>query len=294
MAGETPVKSTTIKSCLDDGSGVLKRAQIESPRREARLLLEHATGFSAITLLGYPERIVENPLAFEALIRRRADREPMSHLLGQREFWSMAFKVTADTLDPRPDSETVIEAVLGAFRDKPAPVRILDLGVGTGCLLLALLSEFPTAVGVGVDLSLAAAKVATENSITLGFGGDRSGRERRAIFSVGRWGDAIAGKFDLVVSNPPYIPNADIDGLEIEVAQFEPRLALAGGEDGLVAYREIMPALRDLLTPEGVAVLEFGDGQADSVAALARAAGLTVTSVHADLAQRDRCLICQK
>jgi release factor glutamine methyltransferase len=249
--------------------------------------LAHASGLSVATLMGYPERVVENDSLFRQLVSRRAAREPLSHLVGRREFWSLPFKVTADTLDPRPDSETIVEAALDCVSDRSAPLRILDLGTGTGCLLLALLSELPTASGVGVDRSVAAARVAAENAAALGLGG-------RAAFVVGDWGQAVTGGFDLIVSNPPYIPRDHIDGLELEVSRYEPHLALAGGEDGLSAYRAILPDVPGFLSPGGVAVLEIGADQADSVTALAQKVGLLVSPVRSDLASRDRCLVCRK
>ncbi|MBT5108640.1 MAG: peptide chain release factor N(5)-glutamine methyltransferase [Rhodospirillaceae bacterium] len=278
---------STIKSNLDDGARILNSAGVESPRQEARLLLAHASGLSVATLMGYPERVVENDSLFRQLVSRRAAREPLSHLVGRREFWSLPFKVTADTLDPRPDSETIVEAALDCVSDRSAPLRILDLGTGTGCLLLALLSELPTASGVGVDRSVAAARVAAENAAALGLGG-------RAAFVVGDWGQAVTGGFDLIVSNPPYIPRDHIDGLELEVSRYEPHLALAGGEDGLSAYRAILPDVPGFLSPGGVAVLEIGADQADSVTALAQKVGLLVSPVRSDLASRDRCLVCRK
>ena len=278
---------TTIKSSLDDGVRIMKGAGVESPRMEARLLLAHASGLSVATLMGYPERVVENDSLYRQLVSRRAAREPLSHLVGRREFWSLSFKVTADTLDPRPDSETIVEAALDGVSDRSAPLRILDLGTGTGCLLVALLSELPAAFGVGVDQSVAATRVAAENTAALGF-------EGRAAFVVGDWGQAVSGGFDLIVSNPPYIPREDIDGLELEVSRYEPHLALAGGEDGLSAYRAILPDVPGFLSPGGVAVLEIGADQADSVTALAQKVGLLVSPVRSDLASRDRCLVCRK
>ena len=278
---------TTIKSSLDDGVRIMKGAGVESPRMEARLLLAHASGLSVATLMGYPERVVENDSLYRQLVSRRAARDPLSHRVGRREFWSLSFKVTADTLDPRPDSETIVEAALDGVSDRSAPLRILDLGTGTGCLLVALLSELPAAFGVGVDQSVAATRVAAENTAALGF-------EGRAAFVVGDWGQAVSGGFDLIVSNPPYIPREDIDGLELEVSRYEPRLALAGGEDGLTAYRAILSDIPRFLSPGGVVVFEIGADQAGSVTALAQKAGLQVFPVRSDLASRDRCLVCRK
>jgi release factor glutamine methyltransferase len=286
MTPDADAALPTIKSCLDEGERALHDAGIELPRLEARVLLTHVSGISVAVQMGYPEWIVEKASLFQMLVARRAAREPLSHLVGQREFWSLPFKVTPDTLDPRPDSETIVEAALDFAPDRSAPLRILDLGTGSGCLLLALLSELPHAFGVGVDVSVAAARVAAENAMALGLGA-------RSAFVVGDWGRMIAGRFDLVISNPPYIPTNDIDNLAPEVSQYEPRLALAGGADGLTAYRDILPGLPGLLTPTGVVVLEIGADQAPAVSALARTAGFRVASVRADLASRDRCLICK-
>lgn len=275
----------TIKSCLDEGERALNDAGIELPRLEARVLLSHISGLSVAVQMGYPERFVESASLFHDLVLRRAAREPLSHLVGHREFWSLPFKVTPDTLDPRPDSETIVEAALDCAPDRSAPLRILDLGTGSGCLLLALLSELPQAFGVGVDISAAAARVAVENATVLGHGA-------RAAFVVGDWGRMITSRFDLIISNPPYIPSNDIDDLALEVSQYEPRLALAGGVDGLTAYRDILPSLPGLLTPTGAVVLEIGADQAAAVSALAGSVGFRVAPVRADLASRDRCLIC--
>ena len=189
----------------------------------------------------------------------------MAHILGQREFWSLAFKVTADTLDPRPDSETLVQAVLDQVPERSAPVRLVDFGTGTGCLLLSLLHELPNAVGLGVDASAAALAIAAENANALGLA-------QRTTFRRGHWDDGIEPGFDIVLSNPPYIPSGDIPGLQPEVASFEPRLALDGGADGLDAYRRLGPAAMRLLVSDGLAVLEIGIGQGDSVRRMMAAA----------------------
>jgi release factor glutamine methyltransferase len=276
----------TIKSCLDESERILHDAGIDLPRLEARVLLTHVSGLSVAVQMGYPERVVEKAPLFHELVARRAAREPMSYLVGQREFWSLPFKVTPDTLDPRPDSETIVEAALDCARDRSARLRILDLGTGSGCLLLALLSELPHAFGVGVDISVAAANIAMENAKALGLGA-------RAAFVVGDWGRMMAGCFDIIISNPPYIPANDIDGLAPEVSKYEPRLALAGGADGLTAYREILSSAPGLLTPTGAVVLEIGADQACAVSTLAEMSGLRVAPIRSDLGARDRCLICK-
>lgn len=276
---------TDIRSCLEAGAARLARAGIDNPWREARLLLAHATGVSEAVLIGYPERDVAEEPEYYCLVERRAAREPVSHLVGRREFWSLEFEVTADTLDPRPDSETIIEAVIESRPDTAAGLRILDLGTGTGCLLAALLTEFPAASGVGVDRNPASAAVARRNMARLGLCD-------RAWIVVSDWASALSGEFDVVVANPPYIPGGEIASLAPEVAGFEPVLALDGGPDGLEPMRRVADALPALLAPGGLACIEFGDGQRDAVAALVEARDLAVQAVRADLAGRSRCLVC--
>jgi release factor glutamine methyltransferase len=233
----------------------LAAAGIEEPRREARILLAAAEGVSAAGLLALDE---VDEAKFAPSLRRREAREPMAYIFGRREFWGLNFAVSPATLIPRPDTETLIEAVLASGIN---PRTVLDLGTGTGCLLLAALHEFPRAFGVGVDLSADAATLARANAAALGM--------HRAVFLAGNWADALAQKFDLVLSNPPYIVAAEVDGLMPEVARYEPLSALAGGADGLEAYRAIIAALPRLLAPGGLAVLEIGAGQSISVTQLA-------------------------
>ena len=233
----------------------LAAAGIEAPRREARILLAAAEGVSAAGLLAL-DKVDE--AKFAPLLRRRAAREPMAYILGHREFWGLDFAVSPATLIPRPDTETLIEAVLASGIN---PRTVLDLGTGTGCLLLAALHEFRQAFGVGVDLSAEAAALARANATALGMD--------RAVFLAGNWADPLAQTFDLVLSNPPYIAAAEVAGLMPEVARHEPLSALAGGADGLDAYRAIIAALPRLLAPDGLAVLEIGAGQAMSVGQLA-------------------------
>jgi release factor glutamine methyltransferase len=279
--------TATIGACLEEGARRLAKAGIPDARREARLILAHALGIGAATILGYPERAVADAGRFDSLIARRAAREPLSHLTGRREFWSLEFEVTPETLDPRADSETLVEAALAAIADRQAPLSVLDFGTGTGCLLLALLSELPNARGVGIDIAEQTLAVARRNAAGLGLA-------ERVQFAIGDWGGALAGPFDLIVSNPPYIPAGEISGLQPEVADFEPRRALDGGVDGLDAYRRLGPDISRLLRSGGVAVLEFGLGQGDAVARLMAAEGLAPQGFMADLAGHDRCLTLAK
>jgi release factor glutamine methyltransferase len=224
--------------------------------------------------------------AARSLTARRVRREPMAYILGEREFWGLPFKVTPAVLVPRPDSETVIEAVLSLLPDRDRAWRILDLGVGSGCLLLTLLRQYPKALGVGLDASPEALAVATENAAALGVG-DRTtlvqGDWRRP-----EWTDRLGGPFDLVVSNPPYIETTALDGLMPEVASFEPRLALDGGRDGLDAYRAIAAAGRELVAPDGHLAVEAGQGQALEISSIFSAAGLTPLSPWKDLGGIER------
>ena len=274
-----------IRTGLALGAERLTAAGIPNARAEARLLLGHAAGLTLETMIGYPERPIEDETAYLHLVARRVAREPLSHLTGRREFWSMEFTVTPDTLDPRPDTEALVEAVLARTPDKTVALKILDLGTGTGCVLAALLSQLPGAFGIAVDRNPATARVAAQNLAASGLAG-------RSAVIVGDWADSLKGGFNIVVSNPPYIPSGEIDGLEPEVATWEPRLALDGGPDGLDALRMIAADLRRLLRPDGFAALEFGYGQGEAVAVLTMAAGLKVHERCADLAGRERCLVC--
>lgn len=285
MSGSA-MNRATVGSCIELAAARLRAAGIDQPRRETRLLLAHALGVDQAAILGHPERPVPDRDAFIGLVERRVRGVPMAQILGKREFWSLEFRVTPDTLDPRPDSETVVAAALAALADRRgADLSVLDLGTGTGCLLLAALSELPRAHGIGVDKSTAAVMVARGNAARLGL-------ERRAAFVAGDWASALTGGFDLILANPPYVRRSEIAGLQKEVAEHEPRLALDGGEDGLDAYRRIAAEMPRLLRPGGAAVVEVGRGQWGAVAGLFRVADLPVAVPAADLAGVERCVIC--
>ncbi len=283
---------TSLSQALAQGAQALAAAGLEDPRSEARLLLGAALGVGVEVLLGAPERLMENGQRreFDALVERRAAREPAAYILGEREFWSLSFRVSRDTLIPRPDSETLIEAALDAIDDREVPRRLLDLGTGSGCLLLALLSELKHATGVGVDRSEAAIAVARAN-------GERLGLAQRSRFLCSDWGRAIAGGllggFDLIVANPPYIDDGHMAGLSPEIARYEPPSALAGGPDGMACYRALAPDLTRLLAPGGRAIIEVGAGRADDVAAVMAAQGLVESSRARDLAGVERCILLQ-
>jgi release factor glutamine methyltransferase len=223
---------------------------------------------------------------FEALLARRAAREPLSHILGYREFYGRNFKVTRAVLDPRPDSETLIEAVLKSTTHHP-PLTLLDIGTGSGCLLLTLLAELPHATGVGVDISPDALAIAKENAAHLGLT-DRVQWVQADMKTL-----ALQGRFDLIISNPPYIETAEIATLAPEVAQFEPKIALDGGKDGLDCYRKLANEVARLLAPQGSVALEIGHKQAGDVTRLLEASGFFCEAIIQDLGGHDRVIIAK-
>jgi release factor glutamine methyltransferase len=276
----------TVVAALAGAIRTLAAAGIDAPRREARLLLATVLGVDATAILGNPDRAVGSAerARFAALVKRRAAHEPTARLIGHREFWSLDFALSPATLVPRPDSETVIEAVLARIGTRGAALRLLDLGTGSGCLLLALLSELPDASGIGIDIAPEAALTAQRNAGALGLAA-------RAAFVVGSWATGIVGTFDVIVANPPYIPSGTIAGLAPEVANHDPHDALDGGPDGLDSYRALAPETARLLRKDGIAAFELGAGQARPVAALMQRAGLAVIDIRCDLAGIERCVL---
>lgn len=255
-------------AALRQAAARLAEAGVDSPALDARLLLGEAIGLSPEALAAGTRRTLDDReiVALHALLDRRLAGEPVARILGRREFWSLDLLLSPDTLVPRPETETVVAEALRGLRDRAAPT-ILDLGTGSGAILLALLRELPHAFGIGLDRSHAALQTARINAGRLGLAG-------RAAFVCGDFGQAVGGRFDAVVGNPPYIPSDDIAGLAAEVRAFDPKLALDGGADGLAAYRSIAAALPGLLAEGGLAVFELGAGQEKAVAAIMQAAGL--------------------
>jgi release factor glutamine methyltransferase len=264
----------------------LRAAAVPEAEADARLLVEAATGLAPIDILTSPgAEVAPDQIALLLdLLERRGAGEPVGRILGRRDFWGMTFRLSPATLEPRPDSETLVIAALEHLGPRRSePLRIADLGTGTGCLLAALLTECPNATGLGVDLSAEAAKTARINLA-------KNGLAARAEVIEGSW-DAAAGGFDLVVSNPPYIPAREIDGLAREVRDHDPRLALDGGADGLDAYRAILTLVPSQLNAGGAAALEVGLGQAADVTAIATSAGLGRAALRRDLAGHERALV---
>lgn len=270
--------SHTLVSLWTEVRKRLEDAGVDSPVLDARLLLEAGAGVKRLDIVTDPRRplTLEQVAAVEALSARRCAREPIAHILGRKAFWKHEFVVNSDVLSPRPETEVLVEIALETL-PKDRPVRVLDLGVGSGAILLSVLAERDRATGVGVDASAAALAVAQSNA-------ERFGLQQRVELRLGAWAREVDGPFDLIVSNPPYIPTADLASLEPEVARFEPRLALDGGPDGLVAYRTIIEDLPRLLSPSGAFAFEVGQGQADAVRALVEARGFETISPRLDLA----------
>jgi release factor glutamine methyltransferase len=282
------IRLVSVAAALQHAASALTEAGIDEPRRRARALLAAALDLTMTEIFAYPERKL-NPAQqarISALLDRMLAREPLSRITGRREFWGLEFLLSADTLDPRPESETVIDSILARLPECECAHRFLDLGTGTGCLLLALLSEYPKACGIGVDIAPGAARTARDNAARLGLA-------ERARFVVGSWAASLTGRFNAVVANPPYIERDAIAALPPEVRQYEPIRALDGGADGLAAYRAIAPELQHLLPPGGLFAAEIGIGQAEAVGKIMRRYGLRVNAVVPDLAGIERVVVAR-
>jgi release factor glutamine methyltransferase len=281
----------TVAESRRSSAAEFRAAGIDSPDLDARILVGHALGLDHAALAAAAPRCLsadeQNTLA--ALVGRRLAGEPVARIVGQKEFWSLPLRIDAATLVPRPETETVVEAALAAidaYGSRAQPLRIADLGTGSGALLLALLSELPNAFGVGTDTSAPALTVARDNAHRLGL--------TRASFVACNMAAALRGPFDVIVSNPPYIASGDIATLAPEVRDFDPRLALDGGADGLDFYRAIAAAAPALLAPGGALVVELGTGQTEPVAALFAAVGLAPSPPRPDLNGVPRALVAIK
>jgi release factor glutamine methyltransferase len=276
---------TSLRRAFESTRTALRAAGLDTPELDARVLVANAAGVTSgeVVLRGDLALSPNAEARLADAVARRLAREPVARILGRREFWGLIFDLGADTLVPRPETETLVECVLADLRDRGiAAPRIADLGTGSGAILLALLSELPAARGVGVERAPGAASTARRNAARLGFAD-------RALVTLGDWAAPLApAGFDVVVSNPPYIASVELAGLDPEVRHHDPRAALDGGPEGLDAYRALLPSAAAALAPGGLLALEIGETQAADVARLADAAGLHEISVAHDLAGRPR------
>lgn len=253
-----------------------------------RTLLEYVRGSS--DWIEEKDLSPAEQIQYLALVERVTGGEPLSRIVGTREFWSLPFQLSPATLDPRADSETLIDTVLAQFPDKTLPLKVLDLGTGSGCLLLATLSEYPNAIGVGTDIQVEAIQMAMVNAKALRL-------DSRCEFIQTSWGKGLerstTEQFDIILCNPPYIRTDEFDSLESNVKNHDPYVALVSGEDGLECYRQIMPYIQKLLAPNGFAFLEFGQGQANDISNVGKAHRLTTAYIRKDLARIERCVVLQ-
>jgi release factor glutamine methyltransferase len=283
----------TVETARRALTAQLKGKHIETAELDARILVGAALGLDLTGLIAQAARVLtpDETARLEDFTRRRLDGEPVARIIGTKEFWGLPLKLSAETLVPRPDTETVVELALEMLRaGRPAnhPLRIADIGTGSGAILLALLSELPEAHGIGTDISEAALQTAHRNALDLGLAD-------RARFVTGDYAAALSGGFDLIVSNPPYVRSAEIAGLAAEVRDHDPRRALDGGSDGLDAYRALVPQAARLLVPGGILAVEVGADQSTEVAQLMTAAGLTLAGPpKADLAGVPRAVAGRK
>ena len=278
-----------ITRALDIAITDFKSVNIESAYLDARLLLCAATGLSEMSLITQPERKLSLSEAkyLSKMVLRRMANEPVSQILGYKEFWSLKFEVSSDVLTPRPDSETVIEAIMKYIQKLTDPIRVLDLGTGSGCLLLALLSQYPNAEGIGVDIKKPAVLLAQKNA-------ERLGLNNRSAFVVSDWGESVDSNFDVIISNPPYVSTAQINDLSPEVALYEPRCALDGGLDGLDSYRTLFPFTKSALVSGGLAFFEISYDQQEVIKTLAKAYGLGFLGFQSDIAGIARVAILRQ
>ncbi len=276
---------THSEAILYEGQTMLAVNQIETATLDARVLLAHALGTEPEFIFSALAKPIsaEQQEQFWNYIARRIAHEPVAYILGYKDFWKHRFLVTRDTLTPRPETELIIEQVLAHYPDRSSPLRIIDIGTGTGCILLSLLSEYKNATGVGLDISPSALAIAKLNSVHFTLA-------HRAEFLLSKEYNVGGKLFDVVVSNPPYIQSTEIKELSRDIREYEPITALDGGPDGLSCYREIIPTMRAIMHPHSKVFLEIGHTQAGPVSQLLRQEGLSRIAVVSDLADLPRCI----
>ena len=279
--------SQTLKGLYHDITKQFQKAEIDTPDLDARVIINERTGYDWSDIITCPDKEISNDDYSKVIddVNQRLAGKPLSRIYRYREFWGLPFEISEDTLDPRPDTELIIELALKRFSINE-DIRILDLGTGSGCILIALLTEFSKAVGYGVDISSGAIKTARENV-------KKNNCFDRAHFICGSWCDALLAQntgqqFDLIVSNPPYIPNHIIPTLSHEVQNHDPILSLDGGDDGLKAYKKIFSQIKSLLKKNGKGLFEIGYDQDDDVMRLAEDSGFALRTVHVDISRNPR------
>ncbi|KZB61127.1 protein-(glutamine-N5) methyltransferase, release factor-specific [Thalassospira lucentensis] len=289
----TKDNALTLGALMAEAVGALRDAGIENARMDARILLSDAARVDGSRIAAWPEDVVgaDAVAKFRDMVARRLKHEPVSRILGQRDFWRHSFRLSSETLDPRPDSETIVELALDWLEDVDAPT-VLDFGTGTGCLLLSIIGDLQNASGLGVDISEGAVACARQNA-------QRLDLADQVEFRVSNWDSAITDGerqtgFDLVVSNPPYITQADMETLSPEVREYDPRLALTDEGDGLGAYRILSQVAFSFVKPAGFVIFEIGQGQEEDVARLLVEAGFVGVEYREDLGGIVRCVAAKK
>lgn len=283
------MKAITVSDAAKEAAVKLQAAGCETASLDASLLLAHIMGIPRQSLMLVHDKALNDNeiMLYGRAVERRVAKEPIAYITGSKEFWSLDFFVTRDTLIPRPDSETLIEAALKLVKNRAKAISVLDIGTGTGCLLIALLKELPQASGVGVDINTGALAVAHRNAV-------HNAVDARAVFTESHWCDAVNGTFDLIISNPPYIAETDRDSLMQDVVSFEPHKALFAGTDGMDAYKALAPQVAARLNAGGFCVFEAGMGQAAAISDLLRAEGLVDGQTARDLQGIPRAVIAHK
>jgi len=275
---------TKLKTILKDSTNQLKKAGIDNADLDAKILIGHILNYDRAQLITKSENEIsqKNTDEINALIKRRLSREPVARILGKREFWGLPFKLNKYTLEPRPDSEILVETAIKLLKNNDRK-HILDIGTGTGCLLLSILSEIKDATGIGIDISKNAIKQAKENAENLNL-------EKRSSFKISNWLENINETFDLIISNPPYISKEEITTLQPEVKDFDPITALDGGENGLEPYQYLIPILPNYLNKNGIVIFEVGANQSKEVKDLMKENNFTNIKIKNDLGNIERCV----